>query len=128
MLTRRLLLQAGLGTVGVGLAARTWTGGGILDPMQFGAVGGGVADDTAAVLTAMRRAFEQGLPLDGGDTLFAIRGDLRFSNQKSPWIRSLRLRQLAPSDARKSLHLVNCDAIRIDRLEIDVGRSGPSAT
>lgn len=123
MLTRRLLLQAGLGTVGAGLIARSFTRSGAIDPKDFGAVGGGLANDTAAVLTAMRLAFERGLPLDGGDSVFGVSGDVRLSGQKSPWIRSLRLKQLSPSNARKSLHFIDCEAIRIDRLEIDVGRS-----
>ena len=124
MLTRRLLLQAGLGAIGAagaGLVARSSTSSASVDPRQFGAVGDGVANDAAAVLAAMRLAVERGLPLDGGDTLFGISGDLRIANQQHPWIRSLRLRQLSPSGARKSLHLVDCQAIRIDRLDIDVG-------
>ena len=123
MLTRRLLLQAGLGVVGAGLVSRSSTSSAAVDPKQFGAVGDGAADDAGAVLAAMRLAFERGLPLDGGNTLFGIRGDLRFARLQHPWIRSLRLRQLSPSNARKSLHLVNCESIRIDRLDIDVGRS-----
>jgi hypothetical protein len=117
------LLQVGLGTAGAGLVATAWPRSGAVDPRDMGAVGGGLVDDRLAVLAALRLAAQRGLPLDGGDVVFGIRGDLRLTGLRHPWIRSLRLKQLSPSNARKSLHLVNCEAIRIDRLEIDVGRA-----
>jgi hypothetical protein len=117
------LLQAGLGTAGASLVATAWPRSGAVDPRDVGAIGGGLVDDRAAVLTAMRLASERRVPLDGGDVIFGIAGDLRLSGLRNPWIRSLRLKQLRPVNDRKTLHLVNCEAIRIDRLEIDVGRA-----
>jgi hypothetical protein len=94
-----------------------------VDPRAFGARGNGITDDTRAVNAAFSEAFDQGLPVDGGAALFAVREDLRISGAAKPWIRSLRLRQLSPSDDRKTLYFHNCEAIRIDRLQVDVGTS-----
>jgi hypothetical protein len=57
------------------------------------------------------------------DAVFAISSDIRVHGHVSPHIKSLRLRQLSPSQDRKTLHLTNCENIRIDHLQIDVGRS-----
>lgn len=121
MLTRRLLIGGGLSAAAAGLLARTWSSDGAADPRDFGAHGNGAADDTAAVMAALENAFDGGRPVDGGGAVFGISGDLRIHGRVHPWIRSLRLRQLNPSDDRKTLNLVDCQSIRIDRLEIDVG-------
>jgi hypothetical protein len=116
-----MVIAGGLSAAGAGLLARTWASDGSVRPQGFGAVGNGFANDTAAVMASLRAAFDSGRPVDGGGAVFAVSGNLRFQRQTRPWIRSLRLRQLNPSDDRKTLNLVDCQSIRIDRLEINVG-------
>jgi hypothetical protein len=116
-----MFVGGGLSAAAAGLLARTWTGAGAVDPRDFGAQGNGSANDAQAVTAALQQAFESGRPVDGGGAVFGISGNLRFQRQERPWIRSLRLRQLNPSDDRKTLNLVDCQSIRIDQLEIDVG-------
>jgi len=90
------------------------------DP-PFNAAGDGITDDTTAVATALSYAFTNGLPVEGGSEVFAVSGSLQFSMETSPYIRSLRLKQLAPTTGTKLLYLVNCQKIRIDSLEVDCG-------
>lgn len=92
-----------------------------IDPRSFGARGDGTSDDSTAVRKALSSAFSRGLPVDGGNAQFAVRGDISVTGARSPWIKSLRLRQLSPADDRKTLHFQRCEQIRIDRLQIDVG-------
>lgn len=87
----------------------------------FGAEGDGATDDTTAVLKALTYAFNNGLAVDGGDSLYAISGSLQFSAKVRPYIRRLRLKQLALTTATQTLYLLNCDNIRIDSLFIDTG-------
>jgi len=121
MLTRRMLIGGGLSAAAAGLVGRSRRASGALHPGHFGALGNGVANDTAAVMASLRAAFDSGRPVDGGAAVFAISGNLHFERPARPWIRSLRLKQLSPSNDRKTLNLVDCEGIRIDGLEIDVG-------
>jgi hypothetical protein len=122
MPTRRLFLEGCLGALGLALVTRGLRNEAAIDPRDFGAFGNGSADDTSAVQAAMARAFDARLPVDGGDLIFGIRGDLQVERRTNPWIRSLRLRQLHPSDSRKTVHFRGCEGIRIERLEIHVGQ------
>jgi hypothetical protein len=116
-----MVIAGGLSVAAAGLVARSWSTDGSVDPRDFGAIGNGFANDTAAVMACLRTAFDSGRPVDGGEAVFAVSGNLHVERRAHPWIRSLRLRQLSPSDDRKTLNLVDCESIRIDQLEIDVG-------
>ena len=120
---RREFLTSGIAAGAVGLAASTSlrANQGAIDPRSYGARGDGITDDTEAVKQALSLAFDRNLPVDGGDSQFAVHGNMTVSGRTGPWIRSLRLRQLSPADDRKSLHFYQCQRIRIDRLQIDLG-------
>jgi hypothetical protein len=94
-----------------------------VDPRAFGASGDGVTDDTTALKSAIAYAVEHDLPVEGGSSQFAVRGNIVVEARSKPWIKSLRLKQLAPSNDRKTLFFNDCERIRIDHLEIDVGNS-----
>jgi hypothetical protein len=92
-----------------------------VDPIFHGAVGDGRADDIEPIRKALSQAFKLGLPVDGGDKIFAVAGDIATVDAAKPWIRSLRLKQLIPQMNGKTLHFKDCQAIRIDQLAIDRG-------
>lgn len=94
-----------------------------VDPKSHGARGNGVSNDLGALERAFAEAQRTGRPIDGGSAIFAVAGTLRVTRAKAPYIKSLRLRQIAPANGVSTLHLEKCDAIEIDRLEIDLGRS-----
>jgi hypothetical protein len=81
------------------------------------------SDDTEAVRALFRDALKGDGQVDGGEKIYSVRGNLKFSGARRLQIRSLRLRQLSPAKDRKTLHLENCDQIRIDALEIDRGET-----
>jgi len=98
-----------------------------VDLLSLGAVGNGVADDLEALNAAFAQAVRTGLPIDGGDRVFGVRGRIHIAAAQRPWIKSLRLRQLAPANGVSTLHFEKCNGIKIDRLAIDLGtakRSG----
>lgn len=119
MLGRREFVLTLLGTAAAGSAL--WSGRGDGSASIPGAHADGATDDTEAVRRALLKAAANRQPLDGGDNVYAIRGEISVAGAKGPWIRSLRLKQLAPANDRKTLHFVQCEGIRIDRLEIDRG-------
>lgn len=119
MLRRREFVLGALGTAAVGTAL--WSRGDGASENIRGARGDGATDDTNAVRLALARTAANQLPLDGGDRTYAVRGDLELAGAIRPWIKSLRLKQLAPASDRKTLHFHNCQNIRIDRLQIDRG-------
>ncbi len=92
-----------------------------VDPLAHGARGDGRPDDLEAINRALAIAASQGLPLDGGNRVYAVSGNLSLTRATRPWIRSLRLKQLDPVSGRRTLFLDQCEAIRIDSLQIDVG-------
>jgi hypothetical protein len=94
-----------------------------VDPLSLGALGNGAANDLEALKAAFAQAARTGLPVDGGDAVFGIRGRIHVAAAQRPWIKSLRLRQLEPANGVSTLHFEKCDAIRIEQLQIDVGRS-----
>jgi hypothetical protein len=125
---RREFLIGALGTGAVGTAAlqtraRVALGQPSVDPLSLGAIGNGVADDLRALDAAFTQAAEKGLPVDGGDRVFGVRGRVHITAAQRPWIMSLRLRQLAPGDGVSTLHFEKCHGIKIDHLAIDVGNS-----
>jgi hypothetical protein len=119
MLTRRTLLGGGVGVLTT--SACLSQDRGEVDPMSFGAVGDGVANDTEAVKRALRSSVERGLPLNGGEKIFAVSDALRVERATRPWIRSLRLKQTAPVNGMVTLRFVDCQGVRIDRLEVNLG-------
>lgn len=119
MLTRREILIVTAGAAAAGSVL--WSRSGDTSARVPGARGDGETDDTDAVHQALHLAFENGIPFDGGGHVYAVSGDLRIAAAVRPWIRSLRLRQLAPEGTRKSLHFDNCEGIRVDHLEVDRG-------
>jgi hypothetical protein len=119
MLKRREFVLGALGTAAFGTAL--WSRGGGASAGISGAHGDGATDDTNAVKLALARAAASQLPLDGGDRIYAVRGDLQLAGAIRPWIKSLRVKQLAPAGDRRTLHFKDCQKIRIDRLEIDRG-------
>lgn len=96
--------------------------------MDFGAVGDGKANDREAVLAACNYAFGKGLPLDGGDRLFAVSGTTRISGMTRPRVARLRLRQLSPSSGTNTLSFEQCEQVRIDALYVHVGNSPAAGT
>lgn len=94
-----------------------------VSPSNFGAVGDGAADDLKAVIAAIGFAFDKGYPVNGGDLEYAVAGDISVSKRLRPHIIALRLKQIAPANGRNTLRFTDCEQIRIDRLEIDVGGS-----
>ena len=129
MFGRREFLVGALGAsaVGGGLAIQTrplvpGTDGSI-DPVSFGAAGNGAANDVEALLTAFAQAARSGLPIDGSDRVFGVSGRVHIKDAQRPWIRSLRLRQLNPANGVSALHFENCNGIRIERLQVDLGNS-----
>jgi hypothetical protein len=126
MLRRRELLLGALGAGVVGTLAGQVVRAPAreqrsVDPLSFGARGDGKSDDLAALKKAFAYANGAGLPVDGGDRLFAVRGNLTISGANRPWIGALRLKQLDPGSGRKTLHFDKCEGIRIGSLQIDVG-------
>lgn len=132
VLGRREFLVSALGAGAVGVfalqtrapVAPQETG---VNPLSFGAVGNGEANDLRALDAAFARSARTGLPVDGGDRVFGVRGPIRIVSVLRPWIRSLHLRQLEPVNGVSTLHFEKCDGIRIDKLAINVGnlrRSG----
>ena len=101
----------------------------VISPMDFGAVGDGMADDYGALLRATEYAFANGLPINGGERVygtaennFVIRGRTR------PYIQRLRLKQIAPEEDTVTLGFENCEGIRIDSLYIHTGESAGVGT
>lgn len=94
-----------------------------VSPKDYGAVGDGATNDLTAVSNALAYAFANGLPVDGGNSVYAISGSLTVTSQITPWIKALRLKQLSPSNSRRSLYFNLCTGIRIDSLETDLGTS-----
>jgi hypothetical protein len=122
---RREFLVGVLGAGAAGALALKSAGSSIgqaeVRPSDHGAIGNGIADDLQALNKTFDQAMRLGIPIDGGDRIFAIRGRLQISRAHRPWIRSLRLKQLDSANGLSTLHLENCTGIQIDRLEIDVG-------
>lgn len=124
MLDRRAFLVGSLAVGGLGFATvqipkpveRP-----LVDPISHGAVGDGKTDDIVPVRNALSYAFKSGIPVDGGDRIFAVGGDIATVEAVKPWIRSLRLKQLIPQMDGKTLNFKGCQAIRIDHLTIDRG-------
>lgn len=92
----------------------------------FGAKGDGATDDSAAVTACLTYAFANGKSVDGAGLVYAVSGTLQFTGITRPRIRALRLKQLTPAVDRKTLYLLNCQNIRIEQLEVDVGTSATS--
>jgi hypothetical protein len=126
MLGRREFLISALGAAAGASAVRSVVSGPspqAVDPRSHGAVGDGSSNDHDALEKAFAFASRAGLPVAGGDSLFAIRGSLRISQASRPWIQSLRLKQLAPANGVSTLHFDKCEGLRIDRLQVDVGNA-----
>lgn len=92
-----------------------------VSPLAHGARGDGTTDDFEALKRAFAFATARGLPVNGGDSVYAVSGSLEVIGASRPWIRSLRLKQLDPVNGRRTLFFYKCQAIRIDSLQIDVG-------
>jgi len=95
--------------------------GSSVSPMQFGAAGDGVTDDRTPVLAAIAAAFDGGMPLDGGNKLYAVSGDIKVNRRARPCIQRLRLKSLTPANERQLLYFSDCDQIRIDSLYVHTG-------
>jgi hypothetical protein len=95
--------------------------GSSVSPMQFGAAGDGTTNDRTAVLAALAAAFDSGLPLNGGDKLYAVTGDIQVNRRSRPYVQRLRLKSLIPANDRQLLYFSDCDEIRIDNLYIHTG-------
>ena len=118
---RRTFLLAG-GAASILVASPACASGGV-SPAQFGAAGDGRRDDLAAVQKAIDHALDKGLPVDGGDLLYGVAGEIRIANRLRPFISRLRLKQLSPATGRTTLRFDGCKQIRVDSLYIHTGDS-----
>lgn len=89
--------------------------------MDFRAVGDGVTNDRAAVNAAISYALAAGFPIDGGDRLYAVDDDIIIARKARPFIKQIRLKNIAPANDSQVLHLLNCEQVRIDSLYIHTG-------
>jgi hypothetical protein len=110
------------------ISRATGSAGSPVSPMDFGAVGDGKTNDRQAVQAACDHAFDNGLPLDGGDRLFAVSGTTSISGKTRPYVARLRLRQLNPGQSTKTLSFDRCEQVRIDELFVDTGASPGAGT
>jgi hypothetical protein len=127
VLGRREFVMSVLGAGAAGAVAlrseRLGLHGPSINPSSYGARGDGSSNDLDALNRAFAEAVRTGRPIDGNGAVFAVAGTLRITNAKAPRILSMRLRQLQPANGVATLHLEKCEAIEIDRLQIDLGRS-----
>ncbi len=117
-LAMALFLQAGAGAVP--RTARDKMRDAV-HPKDFGAVGDGVTNDAAALNAALTYAFSAGKAVDGGDLLYAVSGGLSYTGLTSPWISSLRLKQMNAAFGGATLLFLNCTGVQIDKLFVDCG-------
>lgn len=88
----------------------------IVSPADYGAVGNGVTDDTAAVLAAL----QSGAVVDGGGLTYAISGTMQPSSFKG--LRNANFVQLAPTTASvATLWIYNLSNWFIDNCSFDMG-------
>jgi hypothetical protein len=92
-------------------------------PMSYGATGDGIANDRTAVMAAIDAAIAAGGHVDGGDNLYGADGDIQYARVTRPWIRRLRLKNIAPADGSQVLSFLDCDQVCIDSLYIHTGDS-----
>lgn len=89
---------------------------GIVSMLQFGAVGDGVANDTAAVLAAL----QSGFVVDGGGLTYAVSGTVQPSSFKG--LRNANFVQLAPATAGvATLYIYALSDWFIDNCKFDMG-------
>jgi hypothetical protein len=89
---------------------------GIVSVLQFGAVGDGVANDTAAVLAAL----QSGFVVDGGGLTYGISGTMQPSSFKG--LRNANFVQLAPTTASvATLYIYALSDWFIDNCKFDMG-------
>ncbi len=97
--------------------------GSAFSPMNYGATGDGVANDRAAVIAAIDAAIAAGGYVDGGDRLYGSNDDIQYTGVKRPWIKRLRLKNIAPAQDSQTLHFRDCEQVRFDSLYIHTGDS-----
>src|SRR4029453_8648697 len=90
-------------------------------PLSHGALGDGKTNDLQALNRALAFAIANGLPVNGGDSVYAVSGNLNVRGAFRPWIKALRLKQLDPVNGRRTLFFDQCSSIQIESLQIDVG-------
>jgi hypothetical protein len=94
-----------------------------VSPRDFGALGNGTTNDLEAVTKALTHALDNGYPVDGGDSLYGVAGEVTISNRVRPFISRLRLKQLSPLQGRITLEFKKCEQVQIDSLFIHTGDS-----
>lgn len=92
-------------------------------PMNYGATGDGVANDRAAVMAAIAAAIAAGGYVDGGEELYGSNDDIQYTGVTRPWIKRLRLKNIAPASDSQTLYFRDCQQVRIDSLYIHTGDS-----
>lgn len=117
---RRTLLVSG-GVAAVLFGAPACATNGSVSPKDFGAAGDGSKNDLPAVQKALAYAFDKGLPVDGGDLLYGVAGEVNIVHRARPHIARLLLKQLSPARGQNTLEFGNCEQIRIDSLYIHTG-------
>jgi hypothetical protein len=87
--------------------------------LQFGAIGNGVTDDTAAVA----RAFAAGIALSGADKTYAVSGNIALPAGLT--LSDAAFKQLAPnSTTRRTLYAAGVDAITLTNVKVDLNGTG----
>lgn len=88
--------------------------GDVVSPIDFGAVGNGITDDTTAILAALN----SGKVVDGGNATYAVTGQVTPTSFVG--LRNATLKQLAPTTSNcKTLYLDSFSNFFLDNVSID---------